>query len=345
MKETICIIGPNKNLKGGIATVLNQYSKSYLKDKYDLKFISSYSESKVEFLKGLIKYLKIRKSIKVCHIHVASNGSFLRKSLFSFLTPKNVPILFHVHGGGFINFYNKSNRLLKSLIEKNFNRAFKVVVVSEYFKSNFIKIFNLEESKIIKIHNGIYIKEENIDLDLKKKQVLYLGKLTKSKGVYDLIKIISKVHKCDSNIKFIIAGNGEIENVKNEINKLSLNGCVDVVGWANDEKKKKLLEESSILVVPSHFESFGISIVEAMAKGLVIIANNVGGVPDIVLNKLNGKLIRNNNIDSFKDEIIFYAQNNQARNEVAKNNLKRYLKFDINNMIKQIDNLYEEILK
>ena len=345
MKDTICIIGPNKNLKGGIATVLSQYSNSCLKDKYDIKFISSYSSSKIQFFKGLIEYLKIRKTIKACHIHVASNGSFLRKSLFSFFTPKNVPILFHVHGGGFIDFYNKSNRFLKSLIEKNLNRAFKVIVVSEYFKSNFIKMFKLEESKIIKIYNGIYIKEENIDLSLKKKQVLYLGKLTKSKGVYDLIKIISKVHKYDSEIRFVIAGNGEIQNVKNEINKLNLNNCVDIVGWIDGEKKIKLLKESSILVVPSHFESFGISIVEAMANGLVIVANDIGGIPDIVLDKFNGKLIKNNNIERFKEEIIFYAQTNDARNETAKNNLKRCLKFNINNMIKQIDNLYEEILK
>lgn len=347
MKKAICMIGPDKNLKGGIATVINQYSKSDMNLKYDFKFISSYSYNKFEFLKGIIEYLNllVNHKIDLTHIHVASNGSFFRKSIFVFLTPKSIPIILHIHGGGFLDFYSTSNGLVKFIIRKVLNKSKHIIVISEKFKQCFFNQFKLNEKKITKIYNGINIIDKKINVKSKKNQVLYMGKLTQGKGIYDFIKSIPMIHEKSPETVFIIAGDGEIEEVKKIVTKNDMEKYVRVVGWISGKQKDRYLLESRILVMPSYFEAFGISIVEAMQYGLTIVATNVGGIPEIIQQNINGMLVNKGDINALSEALIYYINNDDIRIKTSEANINRCKDFDINIAFRKTEQIYQGYLK
>ncbi|EPY2308998.1 glycosyltransferase family 4 protein [Clostridium sporogenes] len=347
MKKNICMIGPNINLNGGIATVIKQYMNSDIRNKYNLIAVSSYGNRRIkEFIKGIYKYKKFLSEGKVdlVHIHTASRGSFYRKSLFIDITPKNIPIVLHIHGGGFIEFYDKSPFFIQTRIKKIMKRAFKIVVLSKNFKMDLINRFNLEKDKICIIYNGININEKHIDFHNKKLQILYMGKLNESKGIYDLLKIIPNIYSKYPKVKFIIAGNGEIDRVKHIVRVTNIEKCTHIVGWIDGKIKDKYLHESSILVMPSHFEAFGISIIEAMKCGLAIVANEVGGIPDIINHDVNGKLVQSGNLKQLEEALGEYIKNEKLTKKIGLMNSEMVKKFDITNSIRQIQEIYEELL-
>ncbi|EJO5346051.1 glycosyltransferase family 4 protein [Clostridium botulinum] len=347
MKKNICIIGPNVNLNGGIATVIKQYMNSDIISKYDLTVVSSYGNRRIkEFIKGIYKYKKLLRLGKVdlVHVHTASRGSFYRKSLFINITPKNIPIVLHIHGGGFIEFYDKSSFFMKRRIKNIVKRAAKIVVLSEKFKEDFINRFDLEKDKISIVYNGISINKKHVDLHNKKLQVLYMGKLNESKGIYDLLKIIPNIYSKYPKVKFVIAGNGEIDKVKEIVEITNIQNCTRVVGWIEEKVKDKYLGESSILVMPSHFEAFGISIIEAMEYGLAIVANEVGGIPDIINNDINGKLVEMGNLKQLQEALEKYIKDENLTKKTGLINTERVKKFDIKNSVSNIEHIYEELI-
>ncbi|MCW6086836.1 glycosyltransferase family 4 protein [Clostridium sporogenes] len=347
MKKNICMIGPNINLNGGIATVIKQYMNLDIRNKYNLIAVSSYGNRRIkEFIKGIYKYKKFLSEGKVdlVHIHTASRGSFYRKSLFIDITPKNIPIVLHIHGGGFIEFYDKSSFFMKTRIKKIIERTSKIIVLSERFKMDFINRFDLEKDKICTIYNGLNVNKRSINLNNKKLQILYMGKLSESKGIYDLLKIIPNIYSRYPKVKFIIAGNGEIDRVKHIVRATNIEKCTQIVGWIDGKVKDKYLYESSILVMPSHFEAFGISIIEAMEYGLAIVANEVGGIPDIINHDVNGKLVQKGNLTQLQKALEKYIKDENLTKKIGLINSKMVKKFDINNNITQIQQIYEELI-
>jgi glycosyltransferase involved in cell wall biosynthesis len=347
-KKTIYMVGPDINLKGGISSVIKQYYHSELNEKYNVMLISSTGNRRLlTFLKAILKYpyLQVFGKVDLVHIHVASNGSFLRKAIFCFLTSKQTPYIFHVHGGGFLNFYEKSPILLKKIIAYSISNSQQIIVLSNDWKEQFIKTFNLPETKVEKMENGIHILNEP-KLNLKNQhQVLYLGKLTRTKGIYDLLDAVPFIVKKHPEVKFIIAGDGDIEKVRFLVKEKKIDKNVEVTGWIDGAVKEKHLQKSSILVVPSHFEAFGISIIEAMSFGCAIVASNVGGIPEIVKEGKNGYLFKKEDITDLKHKLDLLLMDRNRIQSMGNKNLNEVNKYLITNVINKLDLLYRLILK
>ena len=117
-----------------------------------------------------------------------------------------------------------------------------------------------------------------------------VGMLTKQKGFAYLIEAAKLVSEKNANVKFSIVGDGpEFENLKNLIKKLQLEDTVDLLGLRYDIPD--LLSKWDIYVQPSMWEGLCITIVEAMACGLPVLASNVGGIPESVFDGQNGFLV------------------------------------------------------
>lgn len=288
-------IGPKRTLKGGIATVINNINKSEVINKeYDIVNIETISEKgKVTFIKSIIDSFFIKKD-SIIHFHVASKGSFFRKYIIFKVSPKKCKRIFHLHGGGFLNFYDNSNNKVKKMIKSMILKSDIIINVSDNMQNSLIDKFPQIKEKCVRIYNSIDYKGTNISFDEKENIILFMGKLIEHKGIYDLLDVILSV-KEDIRKRgwiFKIAGNGEFEKVKKFIDDNSLNDIVDVLGWIGGEEKIKLLEKSKIFIMPSHVESFGISAIEAMEKGNLVIASDKGALPEIIKNNEQGYIIK-----------------------------------------------------
>ena len=110
------------------------------------------------------------------------------------------------------------------------------------------------------------------------------------KGCLDMVDVIYDLKKSHSQIKMVIAGDGEIEAVKSKAKEKDVLENLIFPGWVRDEEKDELLKNSDIFFLPSYTEGMPMSILDAMGYGLPIISTNVGGIPRLVQEGGNGRL-------------------------------------------------------
>lgn len=140
------------------------------------------------------------------------------------------------------------------------------------------------------IPNGIDISEYNCRTDISKvkKQICFLSRIHPKKGIEYLIDVWDQLCKSYVDWKIIIAGNGDsdyINFLKNRIKAKGLEKCITIIPPVFGKDKYKLYAESSLFVLPTYSENFGMVIAEAMSCGVPVITTN--GTPWQILNEKN----------------------------------------------------------
>ncbi len=132
--------------------------------------------------------------------------------------------------------------------------------------------------------------------------LLFAGRISKEKGVFDLPEIFSKIKKVITNVKLVIAGSGPAEN---ELKKLLPEAVF--TGWINHEDLPELYSEADLLLLPSKFDTFSCVVLESLSCGLPVIAYNDKGPKDIIEDGICGYLVSDK--DEMADKIIDFLKN------------------------------------
>ncbi len=107
----------------------------------------------------------------------------------------------------------------------------------------------------------------------------------------------------------------------------------------------EIYSNSSIFVLPSLTESFPFSILEAMSSGTAVIASNVGGVPEMIDNEVDGMLVQPGNPQILAEKILFLLENESEIKKISKRARERILKeFTSQIMSDKTEKIYEQIL-
>ena len=350
MNKRVLIIGPSPlKSKGGMATVIQEMLESeILNNDFDLEMHESYRDGNIFYrlifsIYSFIKFLFIYKKYDIFHIHMASYGSTFRKGLYiNILKNKGKKTILHIHGAEYLIFYNKLPENKKLKVKRIWESADKIIVLSEQWKKDFFKIFNLEN--IVVINNGINIKKlklANSIIEDSRNNFLFLGRLGKRKGAYDLIEAMENIIKKFPKIKLYMAGDGEVEEIKKLIQDKNLRENIVVVGWADFNKKIDLLNKVATVVLPSYNEGLPMTILEGMAVGKVIISTNVGGIPEVVINDENGLVIEPGDVSSLLKAMERVLIDVEFIKKCSKNNVKKIEeKFSMEKMHIEIRNIW-----
>ena len=178
------------------------------------------------------------------------------------------------------------------------------------------------------LHNGVNVelfkKDETIRKELRKKYnlenkkvLISVGRIVGWKGYQLVIKAIKEL-----DVKYVLIGDGEYLN---ELKKLAKQEKVDnkvlFLGSVSNNELYKYLNMADVFIQPSiGHEAFGITIIEAMACGLPVVASKNGGILDIISDGKNGYLFEVNNIDEMKEKIKYaFASKIDSRKYVIKN--------------------------
>ncbi|GGG28298.1 glycosyltransferase family 4 protein [Pontibacter amylolyticus] len=326
----ILVVGPSiERTKGGMSTVINNILHFKSEDhNVELQHLVTHVEGRtIEKLRVVAKALlsMIQAKFDIMHIHVASDISIFRKSLFVYLClVLNKPIIMHIHGGDFDTYYQRASPIVKYYIGKTLLRCHKIIVLSQYYKSFLdahIKGCNIEV-----LYNGVCMRKlkdcQTAPFNLN--GFLFLGKLCKLKGVYDLLEAIDiLVNKYNQgHLRFLIAGQGDTEQVRSIIDQKKLSTNVQLLGWINDKEKLEWLRQVDSVVLPSYVEALPMSIIEAMGAGKVIISTRVGGIPELVKQD-NGFLINPGDIDSLCNHILYVISHPEQVVTISNNNINK----------------------
>jgi glycosyltransferase involved in cell wall biosynthesis len=320
ISTSVLTVGPAFDTKGGMAQVLKSYSKNVYKK---FNFIPSTSSSHKFFygFRALILYLYyliFRREIRVVHIHSASHKSFWRKRIFLYIGKLfNKKIILHIHGAEFKLFAGRHRQSVCKALQS----ADAVVALSNSWKTFLEQECGCHNVTVVDNIVDKPVETSTECVGNKPCQLLFLGYLSKRKGIYDLLEAIGENRVAYfGKIRLVIGGNGETEQVTDFIKRNNIDDIVDFKGYIEGDDKKRLLATSDIYILPSYNEGQPISILEAMSYGLPVISTKAGGIPEIIEDGVNGLLIDAGNKEQIRDAINKLINDKELRQSMGRCN-------------------------
>lgn len=212
------------------------------------------------------------------------------------------------------NHHNNNQKYIDKIVDSVENLDYFVLVSGELCNFYQEQLVNTK-CKCYYIPNSLDFLPDKIS-PLKEKNIISIGRLSKEKGFTDLIDIMYQIHQEFPDWKLKIIGGGDLEEELNEkIKKLHLEDTITLTGFQKREEINEFLSHSSLYVMTSLTESFGIVLLEAFSYGIPCLAYNTAqGANELIKNNMNGYLIPDRNqeemVKRIKDLIV---QDNKRR--------------------------------
>lgn len=345
-KTKVCMIVQNKMVKGGIAAVVSGYYGSKLEQDYDMIYVESYKDGGklTKLFKGICGYFHFAKVLLVdrpdiVHMHSSFGPSFYRSLPFIYMSSwAKKPMIDHIHGSEFDKLYTNASERKKKLVRKAWGKCNRFIVLSESWKERFSEVIPNEKMTVIENYS---IVKDGINRSQCHNQVLFLGAINQMKGCYDMVDVIKRVAEVVPDIKMVVAGAGEIEQVKSKAIAEGVAEHFAFPGWVRGEQKKKLLKESDVFFLPSYTEGMPMSVLDAMGYGLPIVASNVGGIPRIVHEGENGFMREPGDTAGFAEAIIQIMTSDAMRINMGKQSMEIVKeRYSLEKHIELLENVY-----
>lgn len=344
---------------GGVEKFLVDLLTTYNKNKFQMEVICLYPRKNDIFEKVLddagvrvyyldkIKYFDIRMWYKIGKIIKIFKPDVIHAHLFMIryaLIPSiiyNIPVKLHtVHVPMEKETKNYILRIMHKIAYKKCN--FIPIAISDSVRNSILGYQKLNNVPVI--YNGVDLDKYKNSNEVKEKEIFNLICVARFRPAKDhalLIDAFNIVCKSKTNVNLILVGEGPLRrDIEEKVKSLGIEDKVKFMGVRSDISN--LLSKSDIFVLTSKFEGFGLVLIEAMACGLPIVSTNVGGIPEIVKNKVNGILIESRVCDEFAEGILKLLDNKKLRESMGEHSLNIVSKFDLRSTVKKYENLYEE---
>jgi len=188
----------------------------------------------------------------------------------------------------------------------------KIVTVSESSKDELLK-FGLKNISVI--YNGTDLKCSNPKIKTRNPSICYVGRIKNYKRLDILLKLVKQLNI--DNLNVYIAGDGDaLQHLKELAEALELKN-VKFFGHVSDDEKIKILQCSWVFVTPSEKEGWGITAIEANACGTPVVAFNVLGLKDSIVDGKTGFLV--NNEHELKEKVLTLLDNINLRSDMSNN--------------------------
>jgi glycosyltransferase involved in cell wall biosynthesis len=242
--------------------------------------------------------LKATGRLDVVHINLASAGSTYRKLQIARLARLlGLPYVLHLHGGDYPNFWKSDGSALSRDIRKMFAGAARIIVLGDTWRNFVISRAPEVIDKIVVLPNAAAQPTLSHVGGGDTAHILFLGRIGDLKGVPQLGEALHRMRHLP-NWRATIAGDGHVEAARAKAAEYGLADRVDLPGWVDGARVAELIAAADILVLPSFTENLPLSIIEAMASGLAVVATPVGAVPDIVKDEETGLLVPVGDVDA-----------------------------------------------
>lgn len=360
-----------KNIKTG--------DKEYFVDEIDLNTGSKLKALDVIYSKA--NYKKMIEAIEDFNpdvIHVNNFQRQLSASIIKASNDKKIPVVFTAHdvqaicpgitmmdndrnvcelcmNGKYMNCVRKScnkGSKAKSLIgalegyyyriKKIYNEKIAYIITpSEFYRTKFLED-GTNPKHVETIHNFIIASDYDVKTEVGD-YALYFGRLSKEKGINNLIEAFAK---CDEG-KLYIAGEGpEKENIEHFIKDNRLTKRVKLLGFLNKEQMTEQVRKARFIVVPSiWYENCPYSVMETLATGKPVIGANIAGIPELVINNENGFTYKYDDVNELAEKLNILFKDEKLVKKFSKKAKELSKQYDKEEYYKKIERIYKDVIK
>lgn len=221
-----------------------------------------------------------------------------------------VPCIFTAHGWSFTTGIPEPNRTIYRWLEKlTASLAAKIICVSDYDRQIGLKA-GMDSQKLLTVHNGM--KDISTHLRAKPAQsapvkIAMVARFDRQKDHATLIEAFQDVDG-----ELILVGDGpSLDKTRHRVEQLGISDKVSFLGFRQDIAE--ILAQVQIYVLISNWEGLPCTIIEAMRGGLPVIASDVGGVKEIVIDRQTGYVVPRGDIQALRQKLNYLIANEQAR--------------------------------
>jgi glycosyltransferase involved in cell wall biosynthesis len=256
------------------------------------------------------------------------------------------PLVVHVHATDFDRSGGSVNPLVYQIEKEGLDNADRAITVSNLTRDIVINKYGQPADKVTTVYNAVepnHNHKVNEHKGIDEKVVTFLGRITLQKGPEYFIEAAYKVIKRMDNVRFVMAGSGDMMNKM--IERAALLGIMDkfhFTGFLKGDDVFKMFNHSDLYIMPSISEPFGISPLEAMQSGVPVIISKQSGVSEILKHAIK---IDFWDIDKMANAIYAILNYPSLANMISDNGRNEANNLRWEESAKQVHNIYSEILK
>lgn len=329
--ENLCVnLVASLNKIGQETILITLYNNiNFYREELNEKKIIYYCLKKRKGL-DIFNAVRLRKLIKkinpdIIHSHLNTEVSFFISRI---LKNKKIKFFHTIHYSmskkskpNFVDYF-----LIKYYMK---NKLINYIAISDEVQRSFMKYMNLNINIPI-IYNGLPVKsfQNNQTLDSREKDFICIANFSEIKNHLSLIEAFWQVKQSFFNTTLTLVGDGPMRlEIEKKIKKLKLEKNIFLLGERSDISN--LLAKHKYFILPSFREGNPISMLEAMAAGLVILVTKYGGPKDIIINFKNGYLIDPFSIEHIATTMLNCLEHKSINAEIHINNLIKITEYDI----------------
>lgn len=228
---------------------------------------------------------------------------------------------------------------LKNWTKFSAENADHIITISNFSKQDIISQYKIDKNKITVAYPGYDSEKFKAQSRKVGSYIIYIGTIQPRKNLVRLMEAVSRIE----GLKLIIVGKTgwEYEEILSAPKKLGIENRVEFTGYLPTEKIVKLLRGALAFVLPSLYEGFGITVVEAMAAGCPVIVSNVSSLPEVVGNA--GLLVDPYSVDQIEQAIRTLVSDKKLREKYVKLGLAQSQKFSWDKMAKQVLKVFAKL--
>lgn len=334
--------------RGGITTLTSGIINSTLATDHDITYIASQAEDFGMMRKVTLAAISLIKFVFLClvkipdvvYVHVGSNASLYRESIFILLAKLlRKRTITHFHAGDLELYVARQPSVGKKIISHALGLSDLIIAVSKE---------SARQLNRFTLHPNISVLPNAIDLQPFQSmhrsakgrddvvRLLFVGAAGKLKGEHDLIKALRLLRDRGLNFKVDLVGFGT-DKLGSECNKAGISQFVGHLGSASMQKRLSFYQRADIFVLPTYAEAMPVSVIEAMAAGLAIVTTPVGGIPELIADGKDGLLVKPGDIRSFSEKIELLINDSKTRLALGTNARRRATsQMDFENYIERL---------
>ncbi|NOQ56298.1 MAG: glycosyltransferase [Nanohaloarchaea archaeon] len=255
-----------------------------------------------------------------------------------------IPLILTVHSLEYMRTATdspQSQNDIEQIEKKGIETADKIITVSRLMKDEIIKRYDINKENIMVVPNGPTFKQDTKPTEKEKDLIVYCGRLAGQKGVEYLLLAAKDILKRRKDAKFVIIGKGYMEKqLKGLAQLLGIDDSIKFTGFIKQEDIEEYYRKAEMVVAPSIYEPFGISVLDALVTGTPAITTKDAGIAEDLKDNIEILKIERRNSESLKDAILKILENPKLKEQLSINGMRASKNYSWTKIAKTTKDIY-----